>query len=124
MPLTAKTCDNAKPTAKAYKLADGGGLYLEVMPTGARYWRCKYRFMGKEKRLAFGVYPEVSLAEARERRESARKLLAEGTDPSLAKKEYKRQAKLTAATTFEAVAVEWASHQAERWSDDHGRQVS
>lgn len=123
MPLTAKTCDNAKPTAKAYKLADGGGLYLEVMPTGAKYWRCKYRFMSKEKRLAFGVYPEVSLAEARKKRENARKLLAEGTDPAFAKKEHKRQAKLTAATTFEAVAIEWASHQAERWSDDHGERI-
>lgn len=123
MPLTAKSCDNAKPTAKAYKLADGGGLYLEVMPTGAKYWRCKYRFMGKEKRLAFGVYPEVTLAEARDKRESARKLLAEGTDPAFAKKEHQRQAKLTAATTFEAVAIEWASHQAERWSDDHGERI-
>jgi hypothetical protein len=93
------------------------------MPTGAKYWRCKYRFMGKEKRLAFGVYPEVSLAEAREKRESARKLLAEGTDPAFAKKEYQRQAKLTAATTFEAVAIEWASHQTERWSDDHGERI-
>jgi|GEM_PF-6517618 len=62
MPLTAKACDNAKPAAKAYKMADGGGLYLEIMPTGAKYWRCKYRFLGKEKRLAFGVYPEVGLA--------------------------------------------------------------
>lgn len=123
MPLTAKACDNAKAADKPYKLADGGGLYLEVMSTGAKYWRCKYRFMGKEKRLAFGVYPEVSLAEARTKRESARKLLAEGADPALAKKEQKRQAQLTAATTFESVAIEWASHQAERWSDDHGERI-
>lgn len=123
MPLTAKACDNAKPLIKSYKLADGGGLYLEVTPAGGKYWRWKYRFMGKEKRLAFGVYPEVSLADARDKRESARKLLAEGVDPAFAKKEHKRQAKLTAATTFEAVAVEWASHQAERWSDDHGERI-
>ena len=89
------------------------------MPTGAKYWRCKYRFMGKEKRLAFGVYPEVSLAEAREKRESARKLLAEGTDPAFAKKEQKRQSKLVASTNFEAVATAWAKHQADRWSARH-----
>jgi len=119
MPLTAKACDNAKPTAKPYKLADGGGLYLEIMPNGAKYWRCKYRFMGKEKRLAFGVYPEVGLGAARDKRETARKLLADGTDPAFAKKEQKRQNKLVAATTFEAVATEWAKHQADRWSDRH-----
>lgn len=123
MPLTAKACDNAKPLAKAYKIADGGGLYLEIMPTGAKYWRCKYRFLGKEKRLAFGVYPEVGLAKAREKRDLARKLLAEGTDPAFAKKEEKRQAKLTAATTFEAVSEEWVKHQTDRWSDGHGDRI-
>ena len=80
MSLTASACKNARPKAKAYKRSDGGGLYLEVMPNGSRYWRLKYRFGGKEKRLAFGVYPETSLVEAREKREMARKLLTAGTD--------------------------------------------
>jgi len=65
--LSDAAVKKAKPEAKAYKMADGGGMYLEVMPTGSKYWRLKYRFGGKEKRLAFGVYPDVSLAQARER---------------------------------------------------------
>ncbi|WP_449758005.1 Arm DNA-binding domain-containing protein, partial [Erwinia persicina] len=76
MKLTARQVDTAKPKEKPYKLADGGGLYLEVATSGSRYWRLKYRYAGKEKRLAFGVYPEVSLAEARDKREAAKKVLA------------------------------------------------
>lgn len=72
MTLTAIAARNAKPREKPYKLAAGSGIYLEVMPTGARYWRMKYRYGGKEKRLAFGVFPEVSLADAREAAEKAR----------------------------------------------------
>ena len=66
MPLTVKQCQNAKPTEKPYKLADGKGMYLEVAPSGSKYWRLKYRFAGKEKRLALGVFPEVELSEARD----------------------------------------------------------
>jgi len=66
MPLTDVACKKAQPRAKLYKLADGNGMYLEVMPSGSRYWRLKYRFGGKEKRLALGVYPEITLADARE----------------------------------------------------------
>ncbi len=84
MALTETACKRAKPSAKPRKLADGGGLYLEIMPGGSKYWRLKYRFGGKEKRLAFGVYPEVSLEEARVKREQAKRLLAENTDPSRA----------------------------------------
>ena len=82
MPLTNTKCNTKDLREKAYKLADGGGLYLEIMPNGSKYWRLKYRFVGKEKRLALGVYPEISLAEAREKREAARKLLAQEIDPS------------------------------------------
>jgi Arm DNA-binding domain len=84
--LTDIKCKNAKPTQKARKMSDGGGLYLQVMPTNSKYWRLKYRFGGKEKCLAFGVYPEVSLKEARDKRNEARKLLRAGIDPSHAKK--------------------------------------
>ena len=100
MPLTDTACKNAKPTDKARKMADGHGLYLEVMPSGARYWRLKYRFMEKEKRLALGVYPDVTLGQARQKGEGARKLLANGVDPSFAKKEQKRQATLDAENTL------------------------
>ena len=86
MPLTDIACKGAKPNNKPRKLADTNGLYLEVMPNGSKYWRLKYRFAGKEKHLAIGVYPEVSLSEAREKRAQARKLLAGNIDPSQAKK--------------------------------------
>ena len=80
---------SAAPRDKPYKLADGEGLFLLVKPNGAKLWRMKYRFNGKEKRMAFGVYPAVSLAQARALRDEAKKKLAEGIDPSFAKKEEK-----------------------------------
>src|SRR5208337_2918273 len=98
---------NAKPKSKLYRLFDGGGLYLEVSPTGGKYWRYKYRYAGKEKRLALGVYPDVGLADARELHASARKALARGIDPGVAKKEAKRQILLKSGNTFEAIAREW-----------------
>ncbi len=82
MPLTNTEIRNAKPAGKTRKLFDGGGLYLEVSLRGGKWWRLKYRFGGKEKRLSLGVYPDVSLADARNRREEARKLLANDIDPS------------------------------------------
>lgn len=109
--LTAVAIRNAKPGAKPLRLFDGGGLYLEVMPTGARYWRMKYRFAGKEKRLAFGVFPEVSLAEARTARDVARFALREGRDPGMERKVARQTAKLSGFTTFEAVAREFLAAQ-------------
>src|SRR6204780_5804863 len=88
---------NAKPRTKAYKSADGEGLFLLVLPSGSKYWRLKYFFAGKEKLLALGVYPEVTLADARERRAQARKVLAAGKDPGEAKKEAKRVATVSNA---------------------------
>lgn len=105
--LTIRELDCAKPKDKPYKLADGDGLYIEVMPNGARYWRLKYRFAGKEKRLAFGVYPEVRPPEARRRARDARELIRAGTDPGEAKRATRRNAVLASASTFEIVAREW-----------------
>lgn len=95
---------------------DGGGLYLEVTQAGGRYWRLKYRHGGKEKRLAFGVYPDVTLKAARERRTEARASLAAGNDPAEVKREAEAKAKGEALVTVEAVAREWLQHQAGRWS--------
>jgi hypothetical protein len=95
---------------------DGGGLYLEVTPAGGRYWRLKYRHGGKERRLAFGVYPEVSLKAARERRAEARAILDRGADPGALKREEKAKAERESAATLEAVAREWLSHQATGWT--------
>lgn len=100
MPLTDRDCKNAKSSIKLYKIADSLGLYLEVAPSGGRYWRMKYRFLDKEKRLAFGVYPETSLAEARDKRDQAKKILSTGIDPAEHKKGQKRDAVLNAATAF------------------------
>jgi len=95
-----------KPRARPFKLSDDGGLFLAVTPTGGKLWRLKYRHAGKEKLLAIGRYPDVSLKEARAKRDAARKLLAAGQDPSVEKKKAALAAKLGAANTFKAVADE------------------
>ncbi len=117
MALTDTRIRNAKPRAKAYKLGDGGGMYLLVTPDGARYWRMDYRFAGKRRTLALGVYPIVTLSNARTHREEARLLLAQNVDPSAAKKTAKRVAKLAGENTFEAVAREWIANQRNRLSE-------
>ncbi len=124
MKLSDKTCKAAKSKEKPYKLADGGGLYLEVMSNGSKCWRMKYRYLGKEKRLAFGVYPVISLADARTARDRAKKLLAQGIDPSGAKKEERREAIRNAENTFKAVALEWHENQLSRWTPHHALNVS
>ncbi len=123
MKLNARQVDAAKPREKAYKLADGAGLYLEVVPSGSRYWRMKYRFNGKEKRMAFGVYPAVSLAQARALRDDAKKKLAEGIDPSLAKKEEKLVRDVQLNNTFQAVALEWHGTKVSRWSEGYASDI-
>ncbi|WP_394540633.1 Arm DNA-binding domain-containing protein [Lysobacter enzymogenes] len=110
--LTALAIKNAKPADKPVRLFDGGGLYLEVMPNGSRYWRLKYRFGGKEKRLALGVFPEVSLAVARDKRDTARTAIRNGIDPSAQRKADRRQALLATESSFSAVADEWLARQA------------
>lgn len=118
MPLTDTAARQAKPKEAAYKLADSGGLYLLVQPNGAKYWRLKYRIAGKEKVLALGVYPEVKLAEARTKRDEAKKLISSGTDPIAARREEERQKKIRAGNSFEAIAREWHEQQRGRWTDD------
>ncbi len=107
---------NAKPGTKPYKIADGEGLFLLITPSGGKYWRLKYFFGGKEKLLALGVYPDVNLAEARERRAQARKVLAAGNDPGETKKEAKRLAILKNANSFEVVAHEWLEKRKHEWA--------
>lgn len=121
--LTIIAIRNAKPKEKLYRLFDERGLYLEVMPNGSKYWRLKYRFNGKDKRLALGVFPEVSLAVARDKRDTARKLVAEGTDPSFARKEAKRQRVLRSIHTFESVARAWHKDHQVRWDAHYSANI-
>ncbi|HVX10259.1 MAG TPA: integrase arm-type DNA-binding domain-containing protein [Pirellulales bacterium] len=107
---------NAKPRPKPYKIADGDGLFLVIMPSGSKYWRLRYFFGGKEKLLALGVYPDINLADARERRAAARKVLATGSDPAEVKKEAKRVATLKTANAFEVVAREWFAKRKHEWA--------
>jgi len=123
MPLTDTAIRNAKPRDKARKLFDGGGLYLEVAPSGGKWWRLKYRYGGKEKRLSLGVYPDVSLKEARERRDEARKLLANDINPSENRKATKAAKVERAANSFEAVAREWYGKHSPNWSASHGDRI-
>ncbi len=125
MVLTNTACEKAKAKEKPYKLADGGGLYLLVKANGTRHWRLKYRFLGKEKLLALGTYPLVTLAEAREGREKAKKLLSldPPIDPVSQKSENKRQALQNATNTFKAVAHEWHETNVERWTDTYADKV-
>ncbi|MGL5680451.1 MAG: tyrosine-type recombinase/integrase [Plesiomonas shigelloides] len=116
MKLTIRQIDTTKPKDKAFKLSDGGGLYLLVNPSGSKYWRLKYRFAGKEKLLAIGVYPDISLAQARSRREEAKKLLLEGKDPGQEKKLEKLSRQLEVENSFEAIAREWYTRRFDRWS--------
>jgi integrase len=114
--LSDTAARNAKSKSKPYKLADGEGLFLLVMPSGSKYWRMKYFFLGKEKTLALGVYPAVPLADARDGRAHARKLLAAGKDPGETKKEIKQAASQQAANTFEVVAREWFEKRKHEWA--------
>lgn len=121
MALSDVKVRSAKPETKAYKLTDGDGMVLLVHPNGSKYWRLRYRFGGKEMMLALGKYPEVSLADARARRGEARKLLANGVDPSENKKAVKVEQEQE-AITFEVVARDWhASNQ--KWSASHSARV-
>src|SRR5574340_83471 len=106
MPITEIVLRKAKPKDKPYKLTVGGGLYLLVSATG-KYWRYNYRYLGKFKTLALGVYPDVSMARAREKHAEARKLLADGTDPAEYRREAKHAALVSQVNSFEAVAREW-----------------
>ena len=121
MALTDTKVRSAKPEAKEYSLVDGDGMFMLIHPNGSKYWRFRFRFGGKQHLMAFGVYPETSLADARQKREEARRLVAAGVDP----REHKRAVKEEQAKeviTFESVARDWhASNQ--KWSESHSGRV-
>jgi len=123
MPLSDTAIRNAKPADKPRKLADGGGLYIEVAPSGGKWWRFKYRFEGKEKRLSLGVYPDVGLKDARKKHAEARELLAAGVDPSANKKAVKAAQGVRAANSFETVAREWFDKHAPNWKENHSSKI-
>lgn len=123
MPLSDVQIKAAKPTEKPQRLFDADGLYLEVSPSGGKLWRFKYRFGGKEKRLALGIYPTVSLKDARERRDNARRLLSNGIDPSIEKKVQKAATVTRHANSFEAVAREWYAKHSPNWAASHSSKV-
>ncbi|MDA8349014.1 MAG: tyrosine-type recombinase/integrase [Pseudomonadota bacterium] len=124
MPITHVAIVNAKPREKPYRLFDGRGLYLEVSPSGGRWWRFKYRFNGKEKRLSLGVYPDVSLKEAREHLDDVRRKLKDGIDPA---EERKSKGATSEAPppgdTFETVAREWFAKHSPAWAPGHGDKI-
>lgn len=117
MPLSDTACRNAKPGERPQKRSDGGGLFLLIAPTGGKLWRFSFRFGGKQKTLALGAYPAVSLADARRLKDGAREQLAKGIDPAVAKKEAKRAAKIAEANSFEQIAREWHENQRQGWTE-------
>jgi integrase len=123
MPLTDSIARNAKPAAKTIRIFDHDGLYLEVSPRGGKWWRLKYRFAGKEKRVSLGVYPEVNLKSARARTIEARQLLDAGVDPSENRRAAKAAQMDGAANSFEVVTREWIEQQMKTWVRGHGERI-
>lgn len=123
MKLTALSVKEAKPAEKPYKLSDGGGLFLLVNPNGKMYWRYKYRFAGKEKLLALGVYPAVSLKDARAKHRDAQELLSAAIDPSAQRKAIKLTKNQAAENSFKVVGLEWFAKQKPTWAENHWTKV-
>jgi len=117
--LTELGVRKAKPSSKPKKFSDGGGLFLLLHPSGSKYWRMKYRFIGKEKLLAFGVWPEVSLTEARKKRNEAKQLIKSGKDPSAANKNLKVSQKVAQSNTFGSVTEEWLEIKQKEWKSPY-----
>lgn len=124
MSLSNTAIRNAKPKDKAYKLTDGRGLFLLINPRGGKGWRFKYRFDGKEKQLSFGIFPEISLSDARKCREDARELVAKGVDPSAARKAAKAAKAESNANSFEVIAREWIGQQKNKWTPANTKVVT
>lgn len=123
MALTEMAVKKAKPLEKQQKISDGGGLYLLIHPNGGKYWQMAYRFEGKQKTLSLGIYPEVGLAQARDRRDEARKLLANEIDPSAVKQAKKASGILLSENSFEIVAREWFIRHAPNWKENHSSKI-
>lgn len=121
--LTDTRCRTAKPQEKPYKLADSKGLHLYVTPSGYKSWRWKYRFAKKEKLLTIGPYPEISAAKAREKRDEAARLLREGVDPSMHRRQRAAELATEAANTFETIARRWHETNKAKWTPQHAEQV-
>ena len=117
--LSKLLIDKTKSQAKNVRLSDGRGMYLEIAPTGGKWWRFKYRIDGKEKRISLGVYPDVGLAEARDKREQARKLVAAGIDPAEHRRAVQVAFKESTENTFEAIAREWFGMFSKQWVPGH-----
>jgi integrase len=123
MPLTDTAIKKAKPGDKTARLFDGGGMYLEISPSGGKWWWLKYRYGGKEKRLSLGVYPDVSLKDARQRRDDARKLLADSIDPGENRKAVKATKTERAANSFEVIAREWFARKSPGWAPSNADKI-
>lgn len=123
MSLNDTICRNAKSKHKEYKLTDGEGMYLLIKPNGTKCWRLKYRFAGKERKLAIGTYPEISLSNARKKRTVARDILTQGLDPSQAKKQEKRMIAIKAQNSFESVTREWHENNKHTWTEKHANSI-
>src|SRR5690242_12391252 len=123
MALTDTAIRNTKPGERPRKLFDGRGLYLLIMPGSSRWWRLKYRFDSKEKLISLGTYPEIGLKQARQRRDEARKLLAEGIDPGAERKSKRTRLPAEASSSFEAVAREWFEKFSPGWAVTHAQTV-
>lgn len=123
MSLSSIAVKTAKSREKAYKLSDEKGLYLLINTNGSKYWKFKYRFGGKEKKLSLGVYPEVSLAEARTKRDDARDNLRKEIDPAALKKVKKQNKNLEARNSFKAIAYEWHAKFSPKWTPEHANRI-
>ena len=123
MPLNDMQIRRAKPEAKAYTLGDGQGLSLLIEPNGSKSWRFRYRFAGKPKVISLGVYPTITLAEARSRRDDARKLVAEGKNPSEVRKEQKIALQTESESAFEKIATEWHHMKSAKWSEGYASDI-
>ncbi len=122
--LTEIQVRTSKPAAKTARLFDERGLYLEIAPSGGKWWRFKYRHLGKEKRLSLGVYPDVGLKLARERRDEARRLLVQGVDPSENRKAKRQSGLERAENSFEVLAREWIEKYSASWVPSHSKRIS
>ncbi|WP_447510334.1 tyrosine-type recombinase/integrase [Citrobacter gillenii] len=123
MPLNDMQIRRAKPEAKAYTLGDGQGLSLLIEPNGSKSWRFRYRFAGKPKMISLGVYPMITLADARSRRDDARKLVAEGKNPSEIRKEQKIALQTESESAFEKIATEWHQMKSAKWSEGYASDI-